>query len=272
MLREIITYPTPPSVEFAVDVRVFDENILTLIDDLIDTATENKLDGLSAFQIGSYYNVIVIKDENGSFMELINPRILRKDGSVTATETTAYFPGLSANVKRYDKISVIYQNKDGEDKSLQAEGTQSALIQRKIDFTHGATFVQKLSPEEKLRFEKQLEFGSDVAIPESCPTTFVRDKILKVIHILTILMILPILVSFFISDTQMLQDIWDYQLYSSFGLVVLNGIYFVYAYYEGKKYSACSSCQLGNIVGTTAISLFRLSIIMILSYFIINPS
>lgn len=271
MIQEIIRYPSPPSVEFAVDVRVFDENILSLIDDLIDTAKANKLDGLSAFQIGSYYNIIVIKNNDGSYMELINPRILRKEGSITTTETTAYFPGLSANIKRYDKISVIYQDKDANDNSLQAEGDKSALIQRKIDFTHGATFVQKMDSEEKASFEKQLEFGADIAVPESCPTTFIRDKILKLVHILTALMLVPIIISFFISEEQMLQTLWDYQLYGSLGLVFLNAIYFIYAYYEGKKYSACSSCQVGNIIGTTAISLFRLSLIILLSYFIVNP-
>ena len=33
MIKEIITYPTPPSVEFSVDVRVFNENIVSLIED-----------------------------------------------------------------------------------------------------------------------------------------------------------------------------------------------------------------------------------------------
>ena len=272
MIKEIITYPTPPSVEFSVDVRVFNENIVSLIEDLIDTIEANNLEGLSAFQIGSYYNIAVIKNEDGSYLELLNPRIINTDGKITTTEKTAYFPNLSAQVTRYDKISLIYQDRDGKNLSLQVEGEKSVIIQRKIDYTFGATFIQKLSEDEKTSFEAKLEHGSDISIPESCPTTFKRDKILLVVNIGMILMLISLIVSFFISKTETLQMMWDYQLYTSYTLLGLTVIYFFYAQYEGKLYTSCSSCQLGNIIGTAAISLIKLSLIMISSYFLINPS
>lgn len=272
MIKEIITYPTPPSVEFSVDVRVFNENIVSLLEDLIDTIEANELDGLSAFQIGSYYNIAVVKNEDGSYLELLNPRIISTDGKITTREKTAYFPGLSAEVTRYDKISLIYQDRDGNNLSLKTEGEKSVLIQRKIDYTFGATFLQKLSEDEKTRFETKLEHGSDVSVPESCPTTFKRDKILKVINVGMILMVVALIASFFISEKETLQAVWDYQLYTAYSLLALNVIYFFYAQYEGKLYTSCSSCQLGNIIGTAAISIIKLSLIMISSYFLINPS
>ena len=272
MIKEIITYPTPPSVEFSVDVRVFNENIVSLIEDLIDTIEANNLEGLTAFQIGNYYNIIVIKNDDGTYLELLNPRVISTDGKITTTETTAYFPGLSAEVMRYDKINLVYQDRDGKNLSLKADGAQSIIIQRKIDYTFGATFIQKLSEEEKSRFETKLEHGSDVSVPESCPTTFKRDIILKIINLGMILMLLPLIASFFIGESTTLESMWSYQLYASYSLVTLNVIYFFYAQYEGKLYTSCSSCQLGNIIGTALISLVKLSLIMISSYFLINPS
>jgi len=271
MVQEIITYPTPPSVQYATDVRVFNENIFSLIDDMKDTIKANNLNGLTAFQIGSYYNVVVIKNEDGTYLELINPRLLSTEGRITTTETTAYFPGLSAKVTRHDKISVIYQDREGNNLSLKAEGDRSVLIQRKIDYTFGSTFLQKLDKDEKALFEKKLEFGSDVAISESCPTTFFRDKILKVLNIMMLVMVGIIIVSFFIDDTNTLDSIWSFQLYTSLGVVLLNILYFFYAQYEGKQFTSCSSCQMGNIIGTSVISLFKLSIIMLISYLFINP-
>jgi len=271
VIKDIITYPTPPSVEFSVDVRVFNENIVSLIDDMKDTIEANNIDGLAAFQIGSYYNIVVIKEEDGSYLELLNPRLLSSNGKITATEKTAYFPDLSAEITRYDKISVIYEDRDAKNCSLQAEGERSALIQRKIDYTFGATFLQKMSEDEKVRFEKKLEYGSDVAIPESCPTTFHRDKIIKVINISMIMMVVAIIYSFFIDSVES-QTIWSYQLYASYLVLTLNIIYFFYAQYEGKQYSSCSSCQIGNIIGTAVISLIKLSVIMLISYFTINPA
>lgn len=271
MIQKISTYPTPPSVEFAVDVRVFDENIVSLIEDMKETIEANNLDGLSAFQIGSYYNIIVIKQEDGSFLEMINPRIISKKEKQTTTETTAYFPGLSAQVVRYDKISVLYQDRDAKDCSIQTEGALSVLIQRKIDYTHGATFLQKLSQEEKEKFETKLELGSDIAVAESCPTTFKRDKILLLIKYLMLAMFFVIIGAIFV-DKESQATLWEYQIYAGYLALALNTIYFFYAQYEGKLYTTCSSCQLGNIIGTTAISLSKLALIMLLSYFVVNPT
>jgi len=269
MVREIIRYPTPPSTEYATDVRVFNENILALIDDLKDTIEANDLQGLAAFQIGSYYNVVVIKNEDGSYLELLNPRLFKGEGKITTIEKTAYFGDLSAEVTRHDKISIVYQDRFGADHSLKSEGAQSVLIQRKLDYTFGSTFLQKLSKEEKKLFKAKLEFGSDISISEVCPTTFLRDKILKVISYMMLGMLFLLLLSLF-SDAKTDAQLWTYQLYASFLVLALNVIYFFYAQYEGKKYTACTSCQIGNIVGTTFISLVKLTLLMTISYFLIS--
>ncbi|MDD2790444.1 MAG: peptide deformylase [Sulfurimonas sp.] len=270
MIQQIIKYPTPPSVQYSTDVRVFNENIFSLIDDLKDTINANDLDGLAAFQIGSYYNIVLIKNQDGTFLELLNPRLISTNGKITTKETTAYFPNLSADVQRHDKISIVYQDRDGAQHSLQAEGALSVLIQRKIDYTFGSSFLHKLSKEEKKIFEKKLEFGSDVAISEVCPTTFKRDYLTKLSNILTIIIAAAFVVGLFMSDELRL-SLWHAQLYLSYGVLVTNVVYFFYAQYEGRGYTSCTSCQIGNILGTTVISLTKLTLIMILSYFLVNP-
>lgn len=268
MIKDIITYPTPPSVQYATDVRVFNEEIFLIIQDLKDTIQANSLDGLAAFQIGSYYNIVVVKTEDGDFLELINPRVLNTNGKVTTRETTAYFPGLSAEVTRYETISLVYQDRDGKQQSLKADGDLSILLQRKIDYTFGSSFINKLSKEEKKLFEKKLDFGSDIAISESCPTVFKRDYIVKFINVIMIAMLVLLAGSLFVSD-ETAAILWDYQTYMAFTVIGLNIVYFFYAQYEGKQFTSCTSCQIGNIIGTTVISLMYLSVIMLLSYFII---
>ncbi len=268
MVKDIITYPTPPSVEYATDVRIFDENLFTLIEDLKDTINANKLDGLAAYQIGNYFNVVVIK-QGDEFLELINPRVINPIGKVTTEETTAYFPGLSAKVQRYEKISLIYQDREANQHSLKADGELSILIQRKVDYTFGSTFLNKLSKDEKKRFEKKLEFGSNIAIPESCPIVSYKDYLNKLSNILLVVIALLLVGSFFVSDETALENIWDYQRYISYATVVNGFIYLIYGYFEGKRYSSCTSCQIGNLVGTLIISFIKLTILMILSYFLV---
>jgi len=267
MIREIITYPTPPSVQYATDVRLFNEEIYSLIEDMKDTIEANSMDGLAAFQIGSYYNIVVVKKEDGNFLELINPRLISNSGKVTTVEKTAYFPGLSAKVTRYETVGIVYQDRNGDQKSLKADGALSILIQRKIDYTFGSSFINKLEKAEKKLFEKKLEFGSDIAISESCPTSFKRDYIVKAINILMIAMLLLLISSLFTGE-ELAPRLWEYQTYLFFSSVGLSVVYFFYAQYEGKQFTSCTSCQIGNIIGTTLISLVKISVLMLLSYFI----
>lgn len=269
MVQKIVTYPTPPSVNYSTDVRIFNDYMQGLVEDMKDTIEANNLDGLTAFQIGSMYNILVIKEENGGYLELINPRLFFTQGKVTTVEKTAYFPGLSAKVTRHKKVSVVYEDRELKQHSLKADGALSILLQRKIDYTFGSSFINKLDKEEKKRFDLKLEYGSDIAISEHCPTTFNRDKILKIINISIFVMLMLLVSSFFIEQKSTLSDMWQYQLYASFGVLSLNIIYFFYAQYEGKKYTSCTSCQIGNIIGTTVISLVKLTLIMVLSLLIL---
>jgi len=206
--------------------------------------------------------------EGGTFLELINPRIISNSGRVTTREKTAYFSGLSAEVTRYEKISLVYQDRDGNQLSLKADGDLSILLQRKIDYTFGSSFINKLSKDEKKLFEKKLEFGSDIAISESCPTVFKRDYIVKAINTIMIAMIILLASSLFVSDETSI-TLCNSQINLSLLVIGLNIVYFFYAQYEGKQFTSCTSCQIGNIIGTAVISLMYLSVIMLLSYFIL---
>ena len=263
MIKKIITYPTPPSIQFSAPVRKVDDEISKIIQDIKDTIDANSLEALAAFQIGSPYNIVIIKQDDDSFLELLNPNIVMMKGEVRTKETTAYFPGLSAEVNRNEKVSVVYEDIELKSQVIKAEGEYAILLQRKIDYTFGSSFINKLDPEEKALFQKKLEFGSDVAQIATCPTTFKRDYLVKLVNLLMIIMVLVLGASFFV------ENLWIYQVYLAGSVVLFNIIYFFYAQYEGSQYSDCSSCQIGNIIGTVVISLIKTTAIMALSYFII---
>ena len=269
MIKQIKKYPTPLSLEYGTDIRVFDAKLFSLLDDLKDTIKENNLEALAAFQIGSYFNVIVFLDEAGEFVEMVNPLQIGHSGESVAEETTYYYGEKSANIKRFENISIVYQDRDGADKTMKFSGTLARTLQRKLDYLFGATFISRMSEKERESFEAKLEFGVDVGIDDYCPTTFKRDKVLKGINIVMLLMLTLLLGSFFVSDKEILRQIWQYQLYTSFLVLALQLFYFFYAQYEGKQYSSCVSCSIGNIIGTTAISFVRLSVVMLASYFLI---
>jgi len=266
LIKQIITYPTPPSLQFSAPVRSFNDDATKVIQDLKDTLNANSLKGLAAFQIGSPLNIVVIKKDDESFLVLLNPNIVMMQGEIRTKEITGYFPNLSAEVNRYEKVSVVYEDEDMKSQVLKAEGEFGILLQRKIDYTFGSSFINKLDPEELNLFKQKLEHGSDIAQIQTCPTTYKKDYITKIVNFLIIVMVLVLGASFFTP-----QDInmWGYQVNVAITSVVLNIIYFFYAQYEGKSYISCSGCQIGNILGTVAISLVRISAITLLSYFLI---
>ena len=265
MIKEIITYPTTPSLEFGGNVRFFNEELFKLITDLKDTIEANNLQGLAAFQIGSPYNVIVVK-KDGEFLELINPRIIKHEGAIEAVETTAYFPGLSAKTKRYDKITVMYEDREGKQQFLNAEGDLSVLLQRKIDYSFGSNFRLRLDNQERELFDAKLEFGTDAITNNGCPTTFKRDIILKIFRFTFVIGIVGVITSFFL-PAEIVSTLSTVEEYGMLFMLVLLIVYFFYAQYEGKQYKNCSSCQIGNIIGTTAIEGMKLLVLFLLNYF-----
>jgi peptide deformylase len=268
MIKEITKYPTTASLEFGANVRHFNDELFNLIQDLKDTMQANKLNALAGFQIGSPLAVILIKDENGDFIELINPKVLTRDGTVTPTETTAYFPGMSAQTVRYDKIKVMYEDRNANQKFLEAAGDLSITIQRKIDYLFGSNFRMRLSSEEKKLFDSKLEFGTDSITNNDCPTVFKRDRILHLFKYLFVASLLGIASKFFISQ-ESLATLVSVENYTMLFMSLLIIIYFFYAQYEGKQYKHCTSCQIGNIIGTTIFSLIKLSVLFILNFFIL---
>jgi len=266
MIKNIIQYPTVESLEFGGNVRHFDDTLLEIIQDLKDTILANGLNALAAFQIGSPLAVIIIKEDENTFLEIVNPVIIKREGSVTPTESTAYFPGLTATTKRYEKITLIYEDREGKQHFLNAEGDLAILIQRKTDYLLGANFRIRMNKEEKILFDTKLEFGTDDIDNNSCPTIFQRDKILFVIKYGLIAGIAGLLLSFFLSQ-EAVHTIKVFENYLMSLLLILIVVYFFYAQYEGKKYTNCSSCQLGNIAGTAFIQSVKLLLLFLVNYF-----
>jgi len=266
MIKEITQYPITPSLEFGANVRFFNEELFELIQDLKDTMEANNLDALAAFQIASPLSVVILR-EDGEFLELINVSILKREGNVEPTETTAYFPGLSAKTIRYEKIKVMYQDREANQKFLEAEGELAVTIQRKIDYTLGSNFRVRMNKEEKELFDSKLEFGTDAITKNDCPTVFKRDRIIQLFKGLLLMSVLMMIGSFFTAEdtATMLSSVQYYTLATMLFLVVL---YFFYAQYEGKQYKHCTSCQIGNIIGTSIVLILKLSALALATYFV----
>ncbi|MCF6243714.1 MAG: peptide deformylase [Sulfurovum sp.] len=263
MIRNIIQYPTQTGFEFGGTVRHFDETLHILITDLKDTINANALEGLAAFQIGSPLNVIVIKQKDGSFLEVMNPSIFTKEGELTPTESTAYYPNLTAVTQRAKTIKVAYDDAQGKQQYLTAHDDLAVLIQRKNDYLLGSTFIARLNPKEKVIFENKLKGLSNTDAKATCNISPYSDKILTLIKYALLLGLIGLVVTFFSSLIPYLKIFESYLMLS---IAVLIGIYFIRALYEGKR---CGVCQIGNTTAMALIKSMHLGALYLLNHWVL---
>lgn len=266
MVKELVVYPDERIRVTSADVRTFDEKLFELIDNMKDTMEANGLREIAAIQIAVPATVVLLK-ENDTLLELINPRIIGSEGQIESEEQTAYFPDITAVVSRYDKIKLVYQDREGKQHGMDVDGELSCRIQRKIDLTFGGTVMEKLDRKGRADVEKKLDVGWGSHVGESCPTIFKRDYIAQMIRTLTFLFFVSLFTPFFTDSSETVASLYSYHKIG-FGIIsFLILVYFFYAQYETRQYASCTSCQTGNIFGTAVIAWVKISVLFLVSCF-----
>ena len=111
---------------------------LTVAQDLLDTLTANKdaCVGMAANMIGVCKRIIVF-DNEGSYMTMLNPEILKASGAYETEEGCLSLLGGPRKTKRFRKIKVQYQNLQMQTRIKTFEGWTAQIIQHEIDHCDG---------------------------------------------------------------------------------------------------------------------------------------
>ena len=106
--------------------------------DLLDTLTFHKdgCVGMAANMIGKCKRIIVF-DNEGSYMTMLNPEILKASGEYETQEGCLSLLGGPRKTKRFQKIKVKYQNLDFQVRIKTFEGWTAQIIQHEIDHCNG---------------------------------------------------------------------------------------------------------------------------------------
>lgn len=268
MIQPLLKYPDSRIRIISIDVRLFNDELHQWINDMIDTMKEHNLDALSAIQIALQYNIIVLKNGD-DFLHYVNPRIIKGSDNVIKTETSIYYEGLNADVDRFENITVVYEDEKGNQLHKNMTGYIARLFQQQLDYCFGSTFVDRVDKETRERINSFLEHGL-VAGAESCPVVFVRDYFKRGAKYAMGLAALSFIIPFFASP-QICEEAYKIDIYLLMSVPVFMVAYFFYAIYESRRYKQCTSCQIGNIIGTTAILVFQLLIVTLGVIFWVAP-
>lgn len=147
-LLPILEYPDDRLRTVAKPVERFDEALQQLIDDMFETMYAAPGIGLAATQVNWHRQLIVmdISEAKNEKRVLINPRIVASQGEQTCQEGCLSVPGVFADVKRADRITVEALDRHGQPFSLEAGELLAVCIQHEMDHLAGKVFVDYLSP------------------------------------------------------------------------------------------------------------------------------
>jgi peptide deformylase len=154
----ILEYPDKRLRTIAKPVEEVDAGLASLIDDMFETMYEAPGIGLAATQVDVHKQLLIldISEDRSQPMVFINPRITAKDGSQIYQEGCLSLPGIYADVKRWNQITVEALDRHGKPFTLDAEGLLAVCIQHEMDHLAGKVFVDHLSPLKRALAEKKL--------------------------------------------------------------------------------------------------------------------
>jgi peptide deformylase len=160
-IRKILTEPDPFLRKKSKEVEAVDNEIRSLMDDMLETMYEAPGIGLAAIQIGVPKRVIVMdlsrENEKKQPMYFVNPKIITKSEIDSAYEEGCLsVPGQFAEIDRPNRCKVKYLDYNGEDQILNAEGLLATCIQHEIDHLEGILFIDYLSKLKKSMIVKKL--------------------------------------------------------------------------------------------------------------------
>ena len=110
---------------------------LPVAQDLLDTLTAHKdgCVGMAANMIGVCKRIIVF-DNEGTYMVMFNPEIIRKSSPYEAEEGCLSLTGIR-KAKRWQSIKVQYQNEQFQTRFKTFTGWTAQIIQHEIDHCEG---------------------------------------------------------------------------------------------------------------------------------------
>ena len=134
MIREVIHDP----VLLGVQSEPATKEDLQVARDLLDTLIANKdaCVGMAANMIGVRKRIIVF-DNEGTYMTMFNPEIIKMSGPYDTEEGCLSLLGGPRPCKRYQTIKVQWQNEQFQTRIKTFTGWTAQIIQHEIDHCNG---------------------------------------------------------------------------------------------------------------------------------------
>ncbi|MEL0642539.1 peptide deformylase [Pseudoalteromonas aliena] len=156
---KVLRFPDERLRTVAKDVEQVDDTVRQIVKDMLETMYDENGIGLAASQVDIHQRIVVIdvSEERDEPLVLINPQIIKKDGSTVSEEGCLSVPNSYAKVDRAETVTVTALNENGEEFVLDTDELLAICIQHELDHLQGKLFIDYLSPLKRQRIRKKLE-------------------------------------------------------------------------------------------------------------------
>lgn len=159
----IVIYPDPILKTKCEPVAAVTKEIQKILDDMAQTMYAAPGIGLAAPQVGITERLIVVdvsSREEGApkkLYQLVNPKIVAREGEIEWEEGCLSIPGFLQNMKRSAKVTVEALDKKGKPIRIEAEELLAVCLQHEIDHIDGKLIIDKVSSLKRKLYLEELK-------------------------------------------------------------------------------------------------------------------
>ena len=157
--RPVITWGDPRLKINSADIGEWTPELERLVEDMFETGLEEEGVGLAAPQVGVNLNLVAIDTSSGEDpaqkLVLINPEIIRTEGTQVGQEGCLSIPGIHETLERPKKVWVKNRRRDGSWEELVGEDLLARAFCHEIDHLRGKLFVDYFGPVKRQILHKR---------------------------------------------------------------------------------------------------------------------
>jgi peptide deformylase len=159
-IRPIVKYGEPVLHTKAAPVERVDDDVRSLLADMVETMYAAPGIGLAAPQVGVSLRVVVIDlsvgEDKSQLIRLVNPEMLEREGEQRLEEGCLSIPGYGGSPVRPARVTVRGLDPEGRERVFTGTELLARAFCHEIDHLDGLVFVDRLSPLKRDLMKRRL--------------------------------------------------------------------------------------------------------------------
>lgn len=156
---QVVYYPDPVLKLRSAEVDPRSEEIRELVREMIESMHESQGVGLAAPQVGRSLRIFVASEtgEIEDAIPFLNPRVEPFGPTKPFEEGCLSFPDIRAPIVRPERVRVVYQDLDGNERRAEFGELTARIVQHEYDHLEGVLFIERMTPADRLRIRPDLK-------------------------------------------------------------------------------------------------------------------